>query len=91
MPEDKYVRVEDLGPCVFCVIRDSLCLDPRYKPVRNVDAVRLAKLMSKLIKMKLCKRAMNSDGKLCWCFLDDAAYATALETLGEEARFAFNQ
>ena len=82
--EDEYVKVEDLGPSVFCVIRDSLGLDPRYKPHRNVDAVRLAKLMSKLIKMKLCKRALSSDGKLCWRFLDDVAYDIALETLKSE-------
>ena len=83
-PEDEYEKVEDLGPSVFCVIRDCLGLDPRYKPHRNVDAVRMAKLMSKLIKMKLCKRALSSDGKLCWRFLDDVAYNVALDTLKDE-------
>ena len=77
-----YTTVEDLGPSVFCTIRDALGLDPRYKPHRNVDAVRIAKLMSKLIKEKLCKRALNEEGRLCWRFLNDAAYDTAIETLG---------
>ena len=74
----------DLGPSVFSTIMDTLDLDPRYKPHRNADAVRMAKLMSKLIKMKLCKRAMNEDGRLCWRFLDDKAYDTAIETLTGE-------
>ena len=76
-----YAKTEDLGPSVFCTIRDALGLDPKYKPHRNVDAVRIAKLMSKLIKEKLCKRALNEEGRLCWRFLDDAAYDTYIETL----------
>ena len=79
-----YTRVEDLGPSVFCTIRDCLGLDPKYKPHRNVDAVRLAKLLSQMIKEKLCKRALNEEGRLCWRFLDDAAYDTAIETLRNE-------
>ena len=55
-----YTRAEDLGPSVFCTIRDCLGLDPKYKPHRNVDAVRLAKLMSQVIKEKLCKRAAGA-------------------------------
>ena len=79
-----YAKTEDLGPSVFCTIRDVLGLDPKYKPHRNVDAVRLAKLMSRVIKEKLCKRALNEEGRLCWRFLDDAAYDTAIETLRNE-------
>ena len=79
-----YAKTEDLGPSVFCTIRDVLGLDPKYKPHRNVDAVRLAKLMSRVIKEKLCKRALNEEGRLCWRFLDDAAYDTAIETLRKE-------
>ena len=80
----EYAVAEDLGPSVFSTIMDTLDLDPHYKPHRNADAVRIAKLMSKLIKMKLCKRAMNEDGRLCWRFLDDTAYDTAIETLTGE-------
>ena len=79
-----YTRAEDLGPSVFCTIRDCLGLDPKYKPHRNVDAVRLAKLMSQVIKEKLCKRALNGEGRLCWRFIDDAAYDSAIETLRNE-------
>ena len=79
-----YAKANDLGPSVFCTIRDCLGLDPRYKPHRNVDAVRLAKLMSRVIKEKLCKRALNGEGRLCWRFLDDAAYDAAIETLRNE-------
>ena len=79
-----YAIAEDLGPSVFSTIMDTLDLDPHYKPHRNADAVRIAKLMSKLIKMNLCKRAMNEDGRLCWRFLDDKAYDTAIETLTGE-------
>ena len=69
-----YTRAEDLGPSVFC--------DSRWQ--RNVDAVRLAKLMSQVIKEKLCKRALNGEGRLCWRFIDDAAYDSAIETLRKE-------
>ena len=79
-----YTRAGDLGPSVFCTIRDCLGLDPKYKPHRNVDAVRLAKLLSKMIKEKLCKRALNEEGRLCWRFIDDAAFDTALVTLRTE-------
>ena len=79
-----YAVAGDLGPSVFSTIMDTLDLDPRYKPHRNADAVRMAKLMSKLIKMKLCKRAMNENGRLGWRFLDDKAYEKAIETLADE-------
>ena len=79
-----YAVAGDLGPSVFSTIMDTLDLDPRYKPHRNADAVRMAKLMSKLIKMKLCKRAMNEHGRLGWRFLDDKAYEKAIETLADE-------
>ena len=84
-----YAKVEDLGPSVFCTIRDALGLDPRYKPHRNVDAVRCAKLMSRLIKEKLCKRALNEEGRLCWRFLDDATYDAAIEILIDRTRACF--
>ena len=83
-PVYAYAAANDLGPSVFSTIMETLDLEPRYKPFRNADAARLAKLMSKLIKMKLCKRALSSDGKLCWRFLDDVAYNVALETLKDE-------
>jgi len=77
----EYRKAEDMGPSVFCTIRDSLGLDPKYKPHRNVDAVRCAKLMSKFIKQKQCKRAMSMEGRLTWRFNDMAAYHQALDTL----------
>lgn len=84
VPAKQYAKAQDLGPSVFCTIRDALGLDPRYKPHRNVDAVRCAKLMSRLIKEKLCKRALNEEGRLCWRFLDDATYDAAIEILIDE-------
>lgn len=84
VPAKQYAKAQDLGPSVFCTVRDTLGLDPRYKPHRNVDAVRCAKLMSRLIKEKLCKRAMNEEGRLCWRFLNDATFDAAIEILCEE-------
>ena len=81
-----YAVAGDLGPSVFSTIMDTLDLDPRYKPHRNADAVRMAKLMSKLIKMKLCKRAMNEDGRLGWRFLEKKAYDTVIETLTDHEK-----
>mgnify|MGYP003713730673 FL=1 len=83
-PTKQYAKAQDLGPSVFCTIRDALGLDPRYKPHRNVDAVRCAKLMSRMIKQKLCKRALNEEGRLCWRFLDDATFDAAIEILIDE-------
>ena len=36
----EYRKAADMGPSVFCTIRDALGLDPKCKPHRNVDAVR---------------------------------------------------
>ncbi len=77
----EYRKAADMGPSVFCTIRDALGLDPKYKPHRNVDAVRCAKLMSKFIKQKQCRRAMSIEGRLTWRFNDIAAYHQALDTL----------
>jgi hypothetical protein len=77
----EYRKAADMGPSVFCTIRDALGLDPKYKPHRNVDAVRCAKLMSKFIKQKQCRRAMSIEGRLTWRFNDMAAYYQAVDTL----------
>jgi hypothetical protein len=77
----EYAKAVDMGPSVFCTIRDVLGLDPKYKPHRNVDAVRCAKLMSKMIKQKLCRRGMSLEGKLTWRFNDNQAYGLAVKIL----------
>ena len=77
----EYRKAADMGPSVFCTIRDALGLDPKYKPHRNVDAVRCAKLMSKFIKQKQCRRAMSIEGRLTWRFNDMAAYYQAVDSL----------
>ena len=77
----EYVKAADMGPSVFCTIRDVLGLDPKYKPHRNVDAVRCAKLMSKMIKQKLCRRGMTHEGRLTWRFNDNRAYELAVKIL----------
>ena len=63
------------GPGAECVLHDSRLprTGPEVQAHRNVDAVRLAKLMSQVIK-----------GRLCWRFIDDAAYDSAIETLRNE-------
>ena len=77
----EYAKAVDMGPSVFCTIRDVLGLDPKYKPHRNVDAVRCAKVMSKMIKQKLCRRGMSLEGKLTWRFNDNQAYGLAVKIL----------
>ena len=77
----EYRKAADMGPSVFCTIRDALGLDPKYKPHRNVDAVRCAKVMSKMIKQKLCRRGMSLEGKLTWRFNDNQAYGLAVKIL----------
>ena len=73
-----------LGPCVFVAVRDTLGLNPKYKPHRNVDAVRIANIMSRMIKGKLCKRAKNAEGRLTWRFLDYDAYRRGMDSIGDE-------
>ena len=70
-----------LGPCVFVAVRDTLGLAPKYKPHRNVDAVRIANIMSRMIKEKLCKRAKNGEGRLVWRFLDNDAYSRGMDSI----------
>ena len=77
----EYVKAANMGPSVFFTIRDVLGLDPKYKPHRNVDAVRCAKMMSKMIKQKLCRRGMSVEGKLTWRFNDNQAYELAIKIL----------
>ena len=77
----EYVKAANMGPSVFFTIRDVLGLDPKYKPHRNVDAVRCAKMMSKMIKQKLCRRGMSVEGKLTWRFNDNQAYELAVKIL----------
>ena len=75
---------DEMGPCVFVAIRDTLGLAPKYKPHRNVDAVRIANIMSRMIKEKLCKRAKNAEGRLTWRFLDYDAYSRGMSSIGDE-------
>ena len=75
---------EELGPCVFVAVRDTLGLAPKYSPHRNVDAVRIANIMSRMIKEGLCKRAKNAEGRLVWRFLDNGAYHRGMDSIGDE-------
>ena len=85
----EYRKAADMGPSVFITIRDTLCLDPKYKPHRNVDAVRVARLMSRMIKNRLCKRAMNAEGRLTWRFNDMETFDMAIDMLQEENKCLF--
>ena len=61
-----------------------LALRPLYKPHRNGDAIRVAKLLGRMIKEKLCVRRMGNSGRLGWVFASADKYRDAIQILDEE-------
>ena len=51
------------GLSVFGLICDVLGLRPLYKPHRNGDAIRVAKLLGQMRKEKLCVRPTGPGGR----------------------------
>ena len=72
------------GLSVFGLICDVLGLRPLYKPHRNGDAIRVAKLLGRMIKEKLCVRRMGNSGRLGWVFESADKYRDAMQILDEE-------
>ena len=72
------------GLSVFGLICDLLGLRPLYKPHRNGDAIRVAKLLGRMIKEKLCVRRMGKNGRLMWVFESGESYQFAMEILDRE-------
>ena len=58
--------------------------DVLYKPHRNGDAIRVAKLLGRMIKEKLCVRRMGNSGRLGWVFESADNYRNAMQILDEE-------
>ena len=69
---------------MFGLICDLLGLRPLYKPHRNGDAIRVAKLLGRMIKEKLCVRRMGKNGRLMWVFESGESYQFAMEILDRE-------
>ena len=82
--EDDGERAYGEGLSVFGLIVDVLGLRPLYKPHRNGDAIRVAKLLGRMIKEKLCVRRMGKNGRLMWVFESGESYQSAMEILDEE-------
>ena len=72
------------GLSVFGLICDVLALRPLYTPHRNGDAIRVAKLLGRMIKEKLCVRRMGNSGRLGWVFASADKYRDAIQILDEE-------
>ena len=73
------------GLSVFGLICDVLGLRPLYKPHRNGDAIRVAKLLGQMIKEKLCVRRTGPSGRLRWVFESPGSYQSAMEILDRES------
>ena len=81
------------GVSVWHLIVDVLGLLPRYKPHRNSDAVTVARLLSRMIKDRLCRRCKGGPkGQLRWEFDSAEHYGAGLSILTVEPsafRFQF--
>ena len=80
------------GVSVWHLIVDVLGLQPKYKPHRNSDAVTVARLLSRMIKDKLCRRRKGPKGQLRWEFDSAEHYGMGLSILNVEPsafRFQF--
>ena len=82
--DDDGERAYGEGLSVFGLICDLLGLRPLYKPHRNGDAIRVAKLLGRMIKEKLCVRRMGKTGRLMWVFESGESYQFAMEILDRE-------
>ena len=81
--DDDGERAYGEGLSVFGLIV-VLGLRPLYKPHRNGDAIRVAKLLGRMIKEKLCVRRMGKNGRLMWVFESGESYQFAMEILDRE-------
>ena len=87
--QDEYGK----GVSVWHLIVDVLGLQPKYKPHRNADAVTVARLLSRMIKDRLCRRCKGGPkGQLRWEFDSAEHYGAGLSILNVEPcafRFQF--
>lgn len=73
------------GVSVYHLICDVLGLCPKYRPHRNQDAMTVARLLSKIIKARLCRRRKGGPrGQLRWEFDSADNYEIALSMLDHE-------
>ena len=73
------------GVSVYHLIVDVLGLCPKYKPHRNADAVTVARLLSQIIKARLCRRRKGGPREqLRWEFDSADNYGIALSMLDNE-------
>ena len=79
------------GVSCYALIVDVLGLLPKYKPHRNADAVTVARLLSRMIKDRLCRRCKGGPrGQLRWEFDSAEHYAAGLSILTiEPSAFRF--
>ena len=69
------------GLSVFHHICDVMGLQPLYKPHRNEDALTVARILSRIIKDRLCRRKRTRGGRLAWVFGSAADYDRAMDIL----------
>ena len=73
------------GVSVYHLIVDVLGLCPKYRPHRNTDAVTVARLLSRIIRARLCRRCTGGPrGQLRWEFDSADNYGIALSMLNNE-------
>ena len=79
------------GVSVYHLVVDVLGLCPKYKPHRNTDAVTVARLLSRMIKDRLCMRRKGGlRGQLRWEFDSAEHYGLGLNILNiEPSAFRF--
>ena len=78
------------GVSVYHLIVDVLGLCPKYQPHRNSDAITVARLLSRMIKDRLCRRRKGPRGQLRWEFFSAEHYRLGLDILNiEPSAFRF--
>ena len=78
------------GVSVYHLIVDVLGLCPKYQPHRNSDAITVARLLSRMIKDRLCRRRKGPRGQLRWEFDSVEHYGLGLDILNiEPSAFRF--
>ena len=82
--DDDGERAYGEGLSVFGLICDVLGLRPLYKPHRNGDAIRVAKLLGRMIKENLCVRRIGKSKQFGWVFESADKYRDAMHILDEE-------
>ena len=69
------------GVSVFHLICDVMGLQPLYKPHRNEDALTVSRILSRMIKDRLCVRKRSHGGRLTWVFDSATSYTRAMDIL----------